>query len=345
METPAEPASPKPVQASTERSRFRLPLVAWAVWAVYAGWLVTRGRQRPGGATPSDWGLIAGFAGGTLCIASGAAWIAGRLAQHPNRARTTIFLAVLAAVACTQIALNLSRGPTRAAWVRIAEDHQRGLVEQRQAIASGQAVDPKVETKNTERLAANLRTAAANSTGETKAAAEAGQALAEQLLAANRRYNAAVAKLNLATFFELAPLAQRDTVATRREIVQEFASANAGLRETQTGGAAILKGELEKRGVSPVFAQSAVASYEQNAAARVALLEKIRLTDAQLAATMHEFLDLAEGRFGTWRVAGASGQVIFENAAAGTRANELRTRLQAIGTAQAAYQKQLVGPH
>ncbi len=301
-------------------------------------------RQRPGGATPSDWGVMAGFAGGTLLLAGGAAWIASRWAQHPNRARTTTFLAVLAAIACVQIALNLSRGPTRAAWVRIAEDHQRGLVEQRQAIASGQTLDPKTETKNTERLAANLRTAAENSTGETKSAAEAGQVLAEQLLAANRRYNAAVAKLNLGTFFELAPLANRETVAARREIVQEFASANADLRDTQTGGAAILQRELEKRGASVLFTQSTVASYAQNAAARVTLLEKIRLTDAQLAATMQEFLDLADGRFGPWRVADASGQVVFENPAAGTRANELKTRLQAIGTAQAAYQKQLVSP-
>jgi hypothetical protein len=329
--------------AAVGRSHFRLPLVAWLAWALYAGWLVTRVSRRPGGPTSADWTAVAGFAAGTLVASILAAWIAGRFARHPNRARTTAFFAVLAVVAGTQFTINFSRGPTRAAWLRIAEDHQQSLAERSRSLAAGQPLDPKADSRHAEQLAANLRTAADNSSGETKAAAEAGQVLAEALLAANHRYNAAVAQLNLGTFFELAPLAQPAARQARRELVKEFALANAALRETQVGGAAILQRELEKRGVSLAFSQSTVASYAQNASARVGLLEKIRLTDAQLAALMDEFLDLADGRFGPWRVADATGQVVFENTTASARAAEMQTRLQAIGSAQAGYQKQLMG--
>lgn len=320
-----------------------LPVSAWIAWGLFAIARVVLVAMRPGQLSPYQQGQMIGEIVAMWLLPTIVAWIAWRLAGRSKTAGTAGFFVAFALALFGQLSSAARRASTNEALAGFKTLQEQQQQAQRAAIESGRPLDPKQAEKFVADAAAQLRKAAETGTPEDRAVAEAGKAFTERLLAANRRYNEAAAELRIDSFFQIAPLVDPDRIAERRKRVQAFADANTELQELQANGATLFQKELEKRRVSRENVRRTLAGYEEKAAQKLPLLLKVREIDGQLADTMLQFLDIAEGKEGKWRVE-PGGKVVFENSATVTRYNELLQLVDRLGDEQREYQQQLVAP-
>jgi hypothetical protein len=333
---PPLPVPPKP--------KFTLPMSAWIAWGLFAMGRVALAFGGSGQMSAYQQGELFGGIVAMLLFSTFIAWVAWRVAGRSNIARTIGFFAVFALGLMGQVSTAMNRSSTKKALADFTTLQERHREAQRAAVNSGRPLDAKQAEKYGSDAAEQLRKVAENSTGDERAAAEAGKAFTERLLAANRRYNEAVAELQIDAFFQIAPLVDPEVIAGRRKRVQAFAGANAEMQKLHADGAALFQKELEQRRVSREFLRRTVAGYEESAGRKLPLILKIRETDSQFADAMLQFLDIAEGKHGKWVIKTGGKEVVFENTGTLARYNELLQLVDRLGGEQREYQKQLVRP-
>jgi hypothetical protein len=311
---------------------------------VFAIALGVLGLRKPGELSAYDWGRLTGNIVGVLILPTFLAWAAWRLSGRSRLARTLTFFVVFGLLAASQLLQAGRRARRPDAFADLRAEQERNRQEQRALLDAGQPLDGQQAEKFVANAAAHLRKTASSASGNERLASEAGQALAERMLAVTRRYNAALVDADMGTFFEIAPLADATKLAARRKAVEAFAAANSELQTVQANGAALLRAELEKRRVTPAYLRQTLAGYEESTGKRMPLILKIRDTDARLASTMLEFLDLAAGKHGTWRIEQPGGEVVFDSEEATTRYRDVLKRIDAISEEQRSYQQQVVAP-
>ncbi len=336
------PLTPPPLPPPPPPPRFTLPIAAWIAWGLYAVVMLTFAFKNGPPASAYAQGRVFGSIVGALLLPTLISWIAWRLCRRSPLARTLTFFVVLALSIFGQAGRALLRKQREDAFARLAQVDASMRAEQRAAAEKGQTLDPKRQAEFAERATAEFRNMTKNSDANTRSAAEAGQAMMLELSTAGRRYNEALAAVEVAAFFDLKALATAEQIAAKRAAVQAFAEANTAMQTLLAGGADRLQRELDKRGVSAAFARGTIAGYKESSAARVAIILKIRETDAQLATTLLAFLDVAEGRHGKWTIEQDTGKVLFETEAALERYNAAINQFNTISAEQADYQKQLV---
>lgn len=321
--------------------RFTLPLAAWIAWGLWAAVLITRFVMEDRAHGAHEAGELSGRIVAMLLFPTLLAWVIWRFTGRRPLTRTLVFFAVFALSIIGQVSPSRPRSSnqTDAAYNRLQQDRQKMEAEQRSALKSGKQPDPEKAAAFVDRTAEHMGQLAKNSTGTDRATAEAGQAFVADFAAITRRYNEAAAALSVSTFFTLTPALTEEQIETKRRAVNAFAEANAQMQAAQAGGAERLKQELEKRGVPTERVRSTLKGYESSTAAKLPLLLKIREADARLAEAMLDFLDLAAGKHGAWKVDEAGGTPVFENPATSTRYDELLERVRTIGAEQVEYQQ------
>lgn len=332
---------PPVVAPSPSPARFTLPAAAWIAWGLYAAVKLVGFLMAEGEASPYAWGNLFGNLVGALIAPALVAWLGWRVSRRSSAVRTVAFFVALVAILTGQLSRAVRESGTSAAMDQLKEEQRQLAAEQRAALDAGQPLDHARATQVAERAADQLRVAAENASGSERLIIEAGQAFTNELLAANRRYSAAMTAADMETFFQIEKLSNPGEIARRRKAVQEFAAANAEMTTLQASGAERLRAELEKRGLAEGVIRTTLRSYAQTTDARRPFMLKIRETDAQLAETMLGFLELAEGKLGTWKIEEGTGRVLFEEDAAVKRYNELMQRVDALALEQAEYQRKV----
>lgn len=321
--------------------RFTLPLAAWLAWALYGLALLVLALRAPGGLSSYEIGRLTGNIVGVLILPTLFAWLAWRLFRRSQVARTVTFFTLFGLLVLSGLLRATRHASQQNAFANLDDLARENREVQRAALARDGTLNPAESEKFARAVTSELQKATASSTGQTRAAAEAGQAIMERLLAINTRYKAALAEIEVATFFRFSSLDTPEKIAARRKAVQDFAAANAEMEQRQANGLELLRAELEQRGVSGTMLNSTLQGYTESSRTQIPIILKIRDTDARLATAMLDFLDLAEGKLGKWELR-SNGEIAFENPTAKIRYDALLEQVQTVSAEQREYQRQLV---
>ncbi len=340
MDTPP----PIPDQAPEPRApaRFNLPPSAWLAWAIYAALSIGLFSIRHAQADAYRIGELVGGIIGALLIPVVIALIVWRLAGRSASAGNTTFIVVFALLVAGQVSQFSRRAEANAGLDKLKKDQELAMDEQRQAMAQGHPYNPDKAEKSAVQVATKLGELAESSTGRDRTIAEAGKVFVNELLATKKRYDDAVTALDMANFWALAKFTPGEPANARRAAIRRFAQINGELATYQDTKGTSLQKILTAHGASPGEVSEALEGYHHSGGSRLALVEKIRETDAKLAAVMLDFVDFADSNHEHWQVEASTGKIIFTDQALLTRYNDLLKRMNAIGVEQAEYRNKVV---
>jgi len=264
-----------------------------------------------------------------------------RLARRSATAGNVTFFVVFFLALAGQVSEFGKKTQASATLAQIQKDQQAWRDEQRTALEQGREIDSAKGEKLAAQTSAQLGAMAANSSGRDRATAEGMKAFMDQLLATKQRYDAAIKKLDPANFWDLSKFSPGAPAEERRKAVRAFAEVNKALGSFQDENGTALKRALEEHGAAPGEVRDAVAGYKQGGGVRLALMVKIRDTDARIAQVMLDFIDFAETNSDQWQVNASDGKIIFQQEELHVRYDDLIKRANTISAEQGDYQRQV----
>src|SRR5208283_3455791 len=113
-------------------------------------------------------------------------------------------------------------------------------------------------------------------------------------------YQSAMAQLNAGRVLSLGNLSDKQQIASRRGVVQNFISANGNLENVVSNAEKNLQADLARLQVDPAKINAAMAGYRSKAVPRTALVLEIRACDDRCGHAMLAVLDLLETNWGKW---------------------------------------------
>lgn len=339
---------PPPLPPPVSPARTAPPAAAWiawfVAWSLFAVARVVLFVLSPGADFARSLGEMVGNLAVALVLPAMLAWGIWRLCRRSVVAGNLAFFAIFGLMVTVQMGQAARKLRAGSELEKLESDRREFEAEQRKAVANGGEVDREKSAEFTDRAAERMRKMARDSSSEERGVVEAGQAYIEQVSASLRRYNAAVAKIGMDTFFDFKRLRTTEQIAEQRKAVEAFAAAAAEMRTLTVEGAGVLQREMDKRHVPAEQARRAISGYDKSIEKRLPLVRTIRETDEQFAKTMGSFLDLAEATIGAWKIDDGTGNIIFRDDDTVKRYNDLLAEARDIGARQAAAQKQAYPP-
>jgi hypothetical protein len=337
MSESAPPPVPPPVVA------FKLPPLAWIAWAVAAVVLTGLSLTGAGALSAFETGRAIGQAVGLLLLPTLFAWIAWRAGRRSSRAALIAFLVVLGLGFFGQVTQQLDRRRKAAATARLETVANESKAELLAAVDQEGGITAEDQSRALNKAMAVLSENAATAKGEDREVALGMEAFLTWARQCQERQAAAVQKVDLGTFFDLAQHATADQRSDKREAVEELKKANAELRVFVSDGAAWIERELKQRQVSAAMIRSVLAGYGDSAGKNRPLLLPIRELDERFADLLVEFIGFAEALEGRWSM-DAAGNLLLPDDASVERYNGFIARAQDIGAKQTDLQRQLFAP-
>ena len=169
----------------------------------------------------------------------------------------------------------------------------------------------------------------------------ASQNYLQHLQSRQRAYESATRAMSAAKVLSAANLEERSQLQDRRTLVQNFLSANAGLKTAVQQGETNYRAELTAFDISPQQKQAAVAGFMKSYSAQAPLLITIRDADQRMGQAILGVLDLFDSQWGHWHYDASSRLVRFEEAKAVTQYNAFMADIKHAGVDQAAAQQRL----
>jgi hypothetical protein len=209
----------------------------------------------------------------------------------------------------------------------------------RQAVASLKSNGPPPSLKQ---FSQALDQAAKTSEGEDALVWKGSQAYLKRIQTLQEAYQVASSNLTAARVLSTSNLTSRDTIAQRREVVNEFLKSNADLKNFMSGGEDNFRAELARQNVSPAVIVGAVAGFRKSSSARVPAITEIRTQDDRIGRGMLTVLDLLDVNWGHWSYNQDTGHVRFESQDLVEQYNAAMKGITQAGKDQAAAQGRLV---
>jgi hypothetical protein len=343
MDTPSELPPPLPPLEKKAES-FSLPLAVWIAWDAYAAVRVALFAVGGTPATPYAIGELIGGLVGSLLLPGVLALLVWRIAGRSRRAGTTTFLVVFGMVVLGQVAQFARNAQANAGWKRLEAERRQLAADSAKEIKEGRPVDPKAQNKIIEKTRDQLDRMAGTGSAAARTLVAASKTYMDDLLAAKQSYDAALAKLSEGNFWELAPLAAAEVTARRRIVVRAFLLANTRLASLQDEDGAGFRRALAAGGAPAAEIDDAVKGYKKSTGGRLALIAKVRATDAAIGQAMLDFLDFADAQRGKWSQRESDAKIIFDDTDAVTAYNAILARVEAASAEQGKYQAELAAP-
>ncbi|MDB6093588.1 MAG: hypothetical protein JWM32_1150 [Verrucomicrobia bacterium] len=334
---------PLPVSESPESSEppsFKLPLLVWILWGIYAAVSVIVFFLRSSLEDARAVGELVGSIVTVLVLPTLVAMLVWRLSGRSRGALQAAFYLVFGLVVFGQVSnVLLNSAERRERYTKIQAAGEAAQAEQRAALARGEPVDRKKAEQFVTNVRQQFDDAAVNSTGREKILAEAGKDYMDQTLAAGRRYDAALQAIKDAEVWNLGKFRSVATAADLRVVVQEFADANAESGEVYSPNGSTLVQTMKAHGATQTEMDDAARGFRTRSGPRLVQIARIRKTDAQIAQAMMEFIDFAEANLGKWHV-DRDGKIRFDQAAALAKYEDILARVRTFSVEQEKLKRQ-----
>jgi len=216
-------------------------------------------------------------------------------------------------------ATNFSQARQKAEASRKAfQDFQASSADIRSDIRK--SFDPKngitnVDVDRMGRLSRQLKNASTNLSGDDARVARVMAGFIDRSQGALKNYQAAAAEMRDARVLERFDPEDKGQFASKREVVQRFLQANAGLMQNITNAEDIIRADLAKAQVSPRIAESVIAGYHSSAGPINGITLQIRQCDERLGNAALDALSTLETQWGHWKLDPAREKLVFDDAA------------------------------
>ncbi|HZV33310.1 MAG TPA: hypothetical protein VFB72_01940, partial [Verrucomicrobiae bacterium] len=196
--------------------------------------------------------------------------------------------------------------------------------------------------KKLSQLQKSLENAAQNMTGGDALAMKASAAYTERLSGLMTNYDAAVAQLTAANILKPGLLKQKEELAPKREVVQNFLNANDKLKSFFQHGADNYRAELDRLQVPETYAAAALRGYTRKADLINPLIVEMRDQDEIMGKAMLQIIAMQENNWGHWEASGATGKIHFEDTALAADYNALLKKIRQAGSDQAMIKRRIL---
>jgi len=178
--------------------------------------------------------------------------------------------------------------------------------------------DPKkgvtnMDINGIDRLRTQFDNAAQTLSGDDALIAQAMSLHVARMETAMKGYQSAVAKLRSSRVLSLETLSDKQQIASRREVVRDFLSANGNLENVFTNAEQNIQNDMTRLQVGPAQMNAALAGYKSKVAPRTGLIVEIRGCDERCGQAMLAILDLWETNWGKWHYDSPMKTVRFED--------------------------------
>jgi hypothetical protein len=231
------------------------------------------------------------------------------------------------------IANKQARGQVESATSALVEEGIRSLE------ADGTIKDPAGQM---EKYRKQLAAAGQNATGEDKLVMEAMHSFAAKFQLATQKYEKSAKALGEIEPVNFATLKQKDQIAARRSVVEQYIAANSEFVSTISNQAGMIQSELQIRGLKPEKIEKLVAAYRKETAASHELVLQIRQCDAQSGKVFLALLDLTETQWGKWTHNSTEGYTVFDDEASADQFEKLCRQLENVFEQQAQVQSKFI---
>lgn len=191
-------------------------------------------------------------------------------------------------------------------------------------------------------LQKSLENAAQNMSGGDALAMKASAAHTEKLTALMTNYDAAVAQLTSAKVLKPQFLQQKEDLAPKREVVQNFLDVNDRLKAFFQHGADNYRAELDRLQVPQNYADQALQGYNRKADLINPLIVEMREQDEVMGKAMLQIISMEETNWGHWQASETTGKIRFEDTALAADYNVLLKKIRQAGADQAMIKRRIL---
>lgn len=210
-----------------------------------------------------------------------------------------------------------------------------------------QSYNPKtgitnIDFKSLDRLQSDFNTAAQTTSGDDALVFQALSRYTAQMRSDLEKYHEAAAQLRTGHILTTSNLTDKTQIESRRELVQNFLTANQDLMHTTTNSADSIREDLENLKIPPAKIDSLMVRFNAKFAPRRDLEMQIRVCDDHIGQSMLTILDLLESDWGRWHYNAVNRKIYFNNPASlETYQNSLEA-IHIAGKEQVMFQGQMV---
>jgi len=207
--------------------------------------------------------------------------------------------------------------------------------------------DPKKGITNadftgSDEFRARLEDASHKLSGDDAVFARVGAEHLQRMQTAAKNYHAAVEKLRENHVLGKFDSSDKEQIAARREIVQQFMNANTALKETIMGSEAKVRADLVAANIRESKIEAYMKGFRSGSTTRNALLIEIRQCDDRIGKATLDVLDTLEAHWGRWEADPAIDKIRFKDNGDLATYNTDLTIIKAAGQEQLNLQSQLV---
>lgn len=239
------------------------------------------------------------------------------------------FVAVMIFVVSRAIVAQRNAMQSRAAWRDVQSSANQAQSDLKKNF------DPKTGITNADftesaKLQEKLKDASQKLSGDDAVFARVGAEYLERVQSAATNYQTAAATLRAAHVLGQFDSSDKGQIPARREVVQQFMTANTALKEVVMGSEASVRAELTTAKVRDSKIDAYMEGFHSSASTRNALIVKIRQCDERIGHAMLDVLDTLEAHSGKWEADPNIDKIRFQdNAALATYNSDLAIIKQA----------------
>jgi hypothetical protein len=226
-----------------------------------------------------------------------------------------------------------------------AKEVQSASRELRESVGKNYDPDVGITNDGTQQLGeyrSKLDSAAKKTSGKDALSLQALSAYMGRIQAEAKKFSVAADKLTQAEVVNLGTLKEKNQIAERRQVVQDFLVANKIFKEALAKQDEILKEELLARKLKPAQVEEMMVPFRRSQAPLLKKAMAIRETDDKLGQYFLKLLDIAEAQWGQFRHDKATATTVFENDAAAEEFNALVAEVQDVADEQTRLQGELI---
>lgn len=199
-----------------------------------------------------------------------------------------------------------------------------------------------IDIKGIERIRNQLDRGAQTLSGDDALIARAMSKFAAGMEEAAQKYQSAKNELDAAHVLDLQSLINEQQIASRREIIQRFMSANSELASAFSNAVDTVRANLASLHVSPGEANAALAGFESRWKTRAPLVLKIRDCDNRIGQGMLGILNLLDQNWGKWSYDSNRKLLTFEDTDARVAYKQFLAQIESAGQEQIRTQGELI---
>lgn len=208
-------------------------------------------------------------------------------------------IALIAFVVAQAITAHRKSEQARATW----RDMQLSANQMRSDLKKN--FDPKkgitnVDFSETAELRAKLQDASQKLSGDDAVFARVGADYLERLQTAATNYHAALTKMRVDPVLGKFDSSNKEQIETRREVVQQFMSANTALKEVIIDSEPKIRADLVAANLRDAQIEAYMKGFHRSASPKNALLIKIRECDERIGNATLDVLDTLLMHWGRW---------------------------------------------